>query len=99
MNPGPCLWAEWIFEDHVSVMRDLVVEVKKTLQLVLRDLGEYANLKDRASGPVASALLIAVSTTFLVSEMLIFYAIFIFLTYILCLIALYICATVGYVDD
>lgn len=35
-----------------------MVEVKKTLQLVLRDLGEYASLKERASGPVASALLI-----------------------------------------
>lgn len=43
--------------------------------------------------------LLCVSASFLVSEVLIFYAIFILSTYILCLITLYICAAVGYVDD
>lgn len=75
-----------------------MVEMKKTLQLIFRDLDAYANLKERASGPVASALLIALCFYYL-SGLHIFYAIFIFLTYILCLIALYICVTVGYVDD
>lgn len=100
LDPGHRLRAERIFEGHFGVMRGLVVEVKKTLHLVLRDLGGYANVKERASGPVASALLIALCFHSLSGLQGAYFSYhFIFLTYILCLIALYIYATVGYVDD
>lgn len=84
-------------------MKGLVVEVKKNFTFGFEGFGWVCKCKGAgqwASGPVASALLIALCFHSLSDLQDAYFSYhFIFLTYILCLIALYIYATVGYVDD